>query len=290
MSSNAHQNNSMRESQRSENPRNEIQIGEFRLRPYSGGQYWIDGGTIFGVVPKTLWQKHYEPDSDNRILQETNCFLIETDTQKILLDTGYGTKLPEKFRTHHRIEQGNWLLDNLERHQISPESIDIVILSHLHFDHAGGCTRFNSKNELQPTFPNARYVVNHLEWDIANSQLPELRGSYIPDDFSVLEKSGQLQLVEDREMILPGITVWETGGHSVGHQSVLIESKNEGALFAGDLCATAAHQQMAWCMSYDVNLLQTRRMKTELLKMATENQWWLLFDHDPFRPALQLGV
>ncbi|WP_296456153.1 MBL fold metallo-hydrolase [Rubinisphaera sp.] len=285
MSSNAHQDNSMREDQRSE-----IQVGEFRIRAISGGQYWIDGGTIFGVVPKTLWQKFYKPDAENRILQETNCFLIETDTQKILLDTGYGTKLPEKFRTHHRIEQGNWLIDNLECHQVSPESIDVVILSHLHFDHAGGCTRFNSKNELQSTFPNARYIVNHLEWDIANSQLPELKESYNPDDFSILEKSRQLQLVEDREEIVPGISVRETGGHSVGHQSILIESGDQGALFAGDVCATAAHQQMAWCMSYDVNLLQTRRMKTELLKLVTENQWWLLFDHDPYCPALQLGM
>ena len=285
MSSNAHQHNSMREDQR-----NEIQVGEFRIRAISGGQYWIDGGTIFGVVPKTLWQKFYEPDAENRILQETNCFLIETDTQKILLDTGYGTKMPEKFRTHHRIEQGNWLIDNLECRQVSPESIDLVILSHLHFDHAGGCTRFNSNNELQPTFPNARYIVNHLEWDIANSQLPELKGSYNPDDFSILEKSRQLQLVEDREEIVPGISVRETGGHSVGHQSILIESGDQGALFAGDVCATAAHQQMAWCMSYDVNLLQTRRMKTELLKLVTENQWWLLLDHDPYCPALQLGM
>ncbi len=258
-----------------------LTIGPFRIRCVSGGQYRIDGGTLFGVVPRLLWERQFVPDENHRILQETNCILIETDQKTILLDTGYGSKRSERFRKHHDITQTDPLITNLARLDIQPEQIDLVVLSHLHFDHAGGCTRFDENQQLTTTFPNAQYVVQQQEWEIANADLPELKGAYFKNDFEILAQAGQLRLVKPEEQILPGIRVRKTGGHTEGHQVIYIEHENEAAVFAGDICATKSHLPFAWCMSYDTNLLQTRREKTKLLAEIRQNQWWLLFDHDP---------
>ncbi len=258
-----------------------LSIGPFNIRTISGGQYRIDGGTLFGVVPRLLWERQFPPDENHRILQETNCILIETNQKRILIDTGYGSKLTQRFRKHHDITQTDPLVTNLSKLDIQPAQIDLVILSHLHFDHAGGGTRFDDNQQLVATFPNAEYVVQQQEWEIAMADLPELKGAYYKNDFELLAHTGQLRLVEAEQQILPGIRVRKTGGHTEGHQVIYIEHENEGAVFAGDICATKSHQPFAWCMSYDTNLLQTRREKTRLLEEIRHNNWWLLLDHDP---------
>ncbi len=258
-------------------------LGDLRITAVSGGTYRLDGGTLFGVVPRKLWSKHFEPDERNTILQETNCMLVETGSERILIDTGYGSKLPEKFRFHHAIEDGDALVKNLSTLGISPEQVDRVILSHLHFDHAGGGTRLAEDGSVVATFPNAEYVVNRIEWVAANSDAEELKGSYFRADFEGLENSGQLRLVSDGDEIVPGIRVWQTGGHTLGHQSIILESGDEGAVYAGDICATAAHCPMAWCMAYDMYQLETRQNKLKLMELIEERGWWLLFDHDPYQ-------
>lgn len=268
---------------------NTLTLGPLKIRSVSGGQYRIDGGTLFGVVPRLLWERQFPPDEHHRILQETNCLLIKTNQQRILVDTGYGSKLTERFRKHHIITQTDPLFTNLATLNVHPDQIDIVILSHLHFDHAGGGTRFNEQKELIASFPNAKYVVQKQEWEIANAELPELKGAYNKNDFELLDKTGQLWLIDGEEEIIPGIRVRKTGGHTQGHQVILIEHENEGAVYAGDICATKAHQPLAWCMSYDTHMLQTRREKTKLLAEIRQKNWWLLLDHDPSTFAISLS-
>lgn len=265
-----------------------LTLGSFVIRPISGGQYRIDGGTLFGVVPKLLWERHFPPDENNRILQETNCLLIETGQKRILVDTGYGSKLTQRFRQHHDITETDPLITNLAKREIQPDQIDLVILSHLHFDHAGGGTRYDENQQLVATFPNAEYVVQQQEWETAMADLPELKGAYYKNDFEPLARTGQLRLIDGDRQILPGIRVRKTGGHSQGHQIIFIEQENEGAVFAGDICATKAHRPLAWCMSYDTNLLQTRREKMKLLSEIRNKDWWLLFDHDPTTFAMKV--
>ena len=266
-----------------------LNLGPVQIQTVSGGQYRIDGGTLFGVVPRLLWERPFPADENHRILQETNCLLIESEGKKILVDTGYGSKLTERFRRHHEITQTDPLFSSLAKIGVQPEQIDQVILSHLHFDHAGGCTRKDEQGNLSVSFPNAEYVVQRQEWEIAMADLPELKGAYNRIDFELLEKTGQLRLVDGEAEVSAHIRVRRTGGHTQGHQAIFIEYEAEGAVYAGDICATRAHQPLAWCMAYDTNLLETRREKTKLLAEIRVKNWWLLLDHDPTTFALQLS-
>lgn len=272
-----------------ENDSSTLDLGPIKIRTVSGGKYRIDGGTLFGVVPRLLWERQYLPDENHRILQETNCILAETPHKRVLIDTGYGSKLSQRFRKHHDITESDPLLTNLKELGVRPDQIDLVILSHLHFDHAGGCTRLDEQGELIASFPNAEYVVQQQEWDIAMADHPELKGAYNKQNFEILAQTDQLRLVNNEEEIIPGIRVRKTGGHTQGHQMIIIEHEQEAAVYAGDICATKAHQPLAWCMSYDTNLLQTRREKTKLLAEIHDHNWWLLLDHDPTTFAVQLS-
>lgn len=258
-----------------------MQLGDFKLTTISGGRFLIDGGTMFGVVPKLLWERKFRPDEQNYIPQATNCVLVESDERRVLIDTGYGSKLSDKERQIFGSEEGDPLVDSLSGAGFGVEEIDTVILSHLHFDHAGGATRMNEAGELAPTFPNAEYVAQKLEWEIATSGVPELRGAYPQDNLLPLEAAGQLRLIDGDEEILPGMRAIVTGGHTRGHMAIAIESGGDTAIFLGDICPTTRHFRSLWCMAYDVDLLQTRRSKPELLGQIADNGWLALFDHDP---------
>ena len=243
---------------------------------------------MFGVVPRSLWSRVSPPDDANFIPQATNCLLVEMDDRMVLIDTGYGSKLTEKQRKIFRSEPGDPLVASLNAAGVSPEQIDTVILSHLHFDHAGGATRYDDQDELVPTFPNAEYVVQRREWMIATAELPELRGAYPLENLLPLEKAGRLRFIDGDVQILPGIHAVVTGGHTVGHQALIIESDGESAVFLADLCPTWRHLPTLWCMGYDVDLLQTRRKKPELLGQIADNGWLALSDHDPDHAAARL--
>jgi glyoxylase-like metal-dependent hydrolase (beta-lactamase superfamily II) len=262
-----------------------MQLGQFELTTISGGRFRIDGGTMFGVVPKLLWHRKFPADEQNCIPQATNCVLVRTGRNTVLIDTGYGSKLSEKERKIFGSEAGDPLVASLDEQGCSVEEIDTVVLSHLHFDHAGGATRWNDDGELVPTFPNAEYFSQKVEWEIATSQTPELKGAYPPDNLSPLEASGQLRLIDGDVEIVPGIRAVVTGGHTRGHMAVVIGSGPETALFLGDICPSTRHLRPLWCMAYDVDLLQTRRVKAELLEQIADNGWLALFDHDPDHAA-----
>lgn len=265
-----------------------MQFGRFQLRTVSGGRYRIDGGTMFGVVPRSMWGRVFPPDENNNILQETNCVLVEDGERTVLIDTGYGPKLSEKRRKIFDAEEGDPLLRSLSDAGVRAEDVDAVVFSHLHFDHAGGATRLDEKGELVPTFPNAEYIVQRLEWVTATAGFPELRGVYPQENLLPLKESGQLRLVDGNVELLPGLRAQVTGGHTHGHAAIIIESGGETAVYLGDVCPTTRHLPVFWGLGYDVDLLRLRRSKAELLGRIADERWLALFDHDPDRAAGRL--
>jgi len=257
-----------------------MQLGEFRLNVVSGGRFWMDGGAMFGVVPRVVWSRHVQPDSQHRIPQDANCLLVDTGRHKVLIDTGYGSKLSAKEKDIYSAEEGSPLIDSLARVGITPQEIDTVIFSHLHFDHAGGGTELAGDGNLRPTFPNAQYVVQRREWMLATADLPELRGSYPPDNLRPLRDADCLRLIDGDVEIVPGVHSIVTGGHTPGHQSVLVENGGHAAVYLGELCPTQVHLPIRWGMAYDFDVMQLRRKKAELLGMIADRDWWAFFDHD----------
>jgi len=266
-----------------------MKLGQWQLDTVSGGRFRLDGGAMFGVVPKPLWQRVTTVDDQNRIPLATNCVLARGGGHTVLIDSGYGTKLREKEQQQLAAEPGDLLLDNLLTHGVTAEDVDLVVLSHLHFDHAGGCTRVDESGAVVPTFPRATYVAGRIEWHDATADLPELRGSYPGDNLLPLAAAGQLRLVDDGEEIVPGLRVQHTGGHTRGHQIIRFESGGETAAYLGDLCPTTAHLRSLWCMAYDTFPLQTRRHKPAVLRQAVEEDWLILWDHDPQMAAARLA-
>lgn len=258
-----------------------MQIGPWQLDTVSGGTFRPDGGTMFGIVPKPLWQKHHPADELNRIRAATNCVLARDGTHTVLIDTGYGGKLSDRERELYAAEEGEPLLESLAEVGLSAEDIDTVVLSHLHFDHAGGGTRPGAVGVLVPTFPRARYIVQRAEWEDATTGAPELGRSYPPENFVPLDEAGQVAFVDGDVQILPGLGTLVTGGHTRAHQAVVFGSGRDSAIYLGDLCPTAAHVRSHWCMAYDLYPLDTRRRKPRLLGQAADEGWLVLWDHDP---------
>ncbi len=258
-----------------------MDIGNWQLETISGGEFRLDGGAMFGVIPKPLWERVIPADERNRITLQTNCVLARDGTHTVLIDTGYGGKETGKFIQIHAMESGQPLLDNLHAASIAPEDVDYVVFSHLHFDHAGGGVALDECNALVPTFPNAKFVAQRLEWETATSNVPELAGNYPEENLLPLKDAGQLRLIEDGEEIVPGLRGIITGGHTAGHNALHFESGGTRAIYLGDLCPTHGHLHRMWCMAYDMYPLDTRRNKPELLGQIADNGWTILFDHDP---------
>lgn len=258
-----------------------MQWGEFELTTVSGGRFRTDGGAMYGVVPRSLWQRITPPADDNTIAQSTNCLLVQHGSQRVLIDTGYGPKLSEKQRHVFQSEEGAPLITSLAGYGVEPSDIDLVILTHLHFDHAGGGTSLDDAGKTVPTFPNARYVVQRGEWETAVAEIPELRGAYPIENLLPLQEHGQLELIEGDIEILPGIRSRVTPGHTQWHQSILIDNGDgRQAVYLGDLCPSHAHLKTLWCMGFDIHMLEVRRQKRKLLAEAADGEWLVLFDHD----------
>lgn len=258
-----------------------MMLGDIELRVVSGGTFRMDGGAMFGGVPRPLWERFRDSDELGRIVLATNCLLVRTAGKTILVDTGYGAKSSEKARAHYSLETGDPLVRNLRSLGVGPEAIDLVILTHLHFDHAGGCVSSNTLGESRPTFPNAEYVVQKWEWEDANANLPELAGAYDLSDYALLRMTGQLRIVEGDAVILPGVSVARTGGHTRGHQVVRLESGENEAIYLADICPLAAHLHPLWTTAYDQYPLATRRVKLETLRVAAARRQLVIFGHEP---------
>lgn len=256
-------------------------LGRFWLYSCLDGFFRLDGGAMFGVVPRLLWQKTNPPDEQNRILLALRCLLIDTGRYRILIDTGIGGKGDEKFHQIYGVDRNPCLRTSLASNNVGPEDIDIVINTHLHLDHAGGNTLL-LEGKLTPTFPNAEYFVQEGEWNEALNPNERTRASYLTENFLPLKDTGMLRLVrEDYFEITRGVSVMRTGGHTRFHQCVKVESEGEVALFLADLIPTTSHLRLPYIMGYDLFPLDTLQKKKELLNGAQEGGWLVIFQHDP---------
>lgn len=258
----------------------EMKLGDYRLYLVSDGSFGLDGGAMFGVVPKVLWQKSIPPDEFNRIELGLNCLLILTSKYKLLVDTGIGEKFNTKLKNIYAISKSTNLLKSLKAIGITPDEIDVVINTHLHFDHAGGNTR-ESGGKLVCTFPKAKYIIQKGEWEDATKPNDRTKGSYLEENFLPLEKSNQLELIDGNCQIEKGVRTYITGGHTLHHQVVLVEDAEQVALYLGDLIPTSHHLKIPWVMGYDLYPLDTIKMKRKLLDRALDEKWLLCLEHDP---------
>jgi glyoxylase-like metal-dependent hydrolase (beta-lactamase superfamily II) len=260
-------------------------LGGLTIHALQAGGQRLDGGAMFGVVPKPLWERRISADERNRIQLGMRCLLIEHSHGLVLVDTGLGNKESAKFHDIYGIENagqgGDTLLeDALAAAGVRPADITLVINTHLHFDHAGGNTRRDDAGQIVPTFPNATYVVQRGELDYATHTNERTGASYFAQNWAPLIATGQLRLVEGPLELLPGITLRPTPGHTPHHQAVVISDGGETACFVADLIPTAAHLPLPWIMGYDVEPLVTLESKRALLHDATAGEWLLVFEHD----------
>jgi glyoxylase-like metal-dependent hydrolase (beta-lactamase superfamily II) len=263
------------------------QIGAWRVHSIRAGSMRLDGGAMFGIVPKPLWEKKLSPDERNRIPMCMRCLLIEHDIGPILVDAGAGNKESAKFYDIYGIAnvapEGRTLLEsNLAAVGISPEQIALVIDSHLHFDHAGGNTYRDADGKIRLSFPNARYVVQAGEYHFATHTNERTAGSYFDHNFVPVYEAGRFDLVEGAKEIVPGVSVLPTPGHVPYHQGILIQSGGDQAFFIADLVPTTTHLPLPWIMGYDVEPLVTLETKRRILARAAAEGWQIAFEHDAY--------
>lgn len=265
-----------------------IQIGDIQVHLINDCTVMVDPGGAFGLVPRVLWSPLLPPDADNLVPMTQNCVLIRLpDGTNILCDTGYGTKVPEKMQNALRLTHPNGtLLDGLARLGLRAEDIHLVVNTHLHNDHCGGNTYSAADGRIQPTFPNARHVVQRREYEDAMHPNERTRATYLAENFQPLVQSGQMILLDGNADLAPGISGVVTPGHTPGHMSVLVESQGQYGFFVVDLASYAIHfERLAWMTAYDVEPLITLETKRRWQAWALETNAALFFCHDSQRHA-----
>jgi glyoxylase-like metal-dependent hydrolase (beta-lactamase superfamily II) len=260
-----------------------LTLGNFELSIFSDGTYPLDGGAFFGVVPKIMWSRKTPADEKNYVTAGLNSLLIRTGKQTVLVETGMGNKLSERMVKFYG--QPAQLLANLAAGGVAPEDIDIVINTHLHFDHCGWNTVRNKRDGTAvPTFPRAKYYAPEGEWQYARRPSERDAISYIPDNYDPLVQSGQMTLLKGGEEIVPGISVKTFPGHTAHMQAVIVESGDRTACYISDLIPTTAHIDLTWGMAFDLYPLQTIESKKQYYAKAIPEKWVTVFTHDPKTP------
>lgn len=262
-----------------------MKLLDCQLDIISDGTLRLDGGAMFAVVPKTIWEKVAQPDEKNRILIGLNCLLIRTDKENILIDTGVGEKWTEKQIDIYAISHPPTILTSLAKLGLTADDISIVINTHLHFDHAGGNTRFNSKGQIVPTFPKACYFVQKKEYLHACNPHERDRASYLAENWEVLLENNQLYFIDGTKEITKNITVFCVPGHNLDTQLVKITSQDTTVIFLADIIPTTAHLPVAWIMAYDLYPVELIEQKKRLLQEASSQNWVCIFEHDAKIPA-----
>jgi len=258
-----------------------LTVGNFELTAVSDGQYRLDGGAFFGVVPKVMWERKVKADPENYVPVGLNSAVVRTGDHTVLIETGIGNKLPERMAKIYG--QPAKLIANLAAAGVSPEDVDIVINTHLHFDHCGWNT-VRQGDKITPTFPRAKYYVQEGEWEHGRRQHERDAISYISDNYDPLITSGQMTLLKGDQEIVHGISVKVFPGHTRHMQAVMIESGGQTACYISDLIPTSAHLDLTWVMAFDLFPLQTIDSRKQFYARATPEKWLTIFTHDPDTP------
>jgi len=255
-------------------------LGRFQLQRLSDGQFRMDGGAVFGVVPKVLWEKVKTPDARNRVTLATNCLLVRTPEANILIEAGVGPKLSDKERDIYGYEREPGLPASLAEVGLRPEDIDLVIMSHLHFDHCGALVTPGRDGELTPLFPRAKHVVQARELQAWREPDPRSKPSYKPENLGILEESNRLLVVDGDATVAPGIRVRVTGGHTAGHQAVYVTDQEQTVVFTGDFLYMRAFLKVNWVSGLDLYPVESMQRKVSFLEEAARERQLLWFYHE----------
>jgi glyoxylase-like metal-dependent hydrolase (beta-lactamase superfamily II) len=266
-----------------------MQLGDYRVEIVPDAEFRLDGGAMFGVVPRALWSQSCPPDEHNRIRLNMNCLFIEAGRERIIIETGIGDKWSAKHEAMYGITRRRSLGESVEVITgYSPKEITIVVNTHLHFDHAGGNTTRNAAGEIVPSFPNARYFVSRGEYEHAESPHERDRASYLPENWRPLQASGQLELKDADYEVTAGLRMETVVGHSRTMQCARLERGGQTLFSFADLVPMRAHLPFAWIMGYDLYPVETLEAKRRLLPQAARENWLCLFYHDPDEPLCRI--
>ena len=260
-----------------------MKIGNYKLYSIVTSQFSLDGGAMFGIIPKVIWEKEASADQLNRINMVTRSLLLIGNGRNIIIDTGNGDKWDKKYKSIYNIRLDKVNLNNsLSKVGLSPDNITDVICTHLHFDHAGGNTTYNN-DQIVPTFPNAQYWVHKDNWDLANSPTEKDKGSYLEENWKVLAQNSMIKFINGKSDIFPGIDLFISNGHTTGMAHPIIKDSSKTVFYAADMFPMACHIPLNWIMAYDINPIQTIKEKKYLLSKIVDENWIIFFEHDPIR-------
>jgi len=257
-----------------------LTFGDLELTPLLDRHFRLDGGAMFGVVPKILWERRAPADERNRITMAMRPLLVRGE-RLMIIDAGAGEKMEPKLQEIYGFDRGERLDASLAAAGVRAVDIEIVLASHLHFDHAGGFTTRDASGAIVPAFPNARYLVNAGEWDDATHPHERNRASYFDENYVPLRAAGLVHFTEADSVVMPGVRVRRTGGHTRCHQIVYLESGGKTAVFAADLIPTVAHVDVPWIMGYDLYPMETLAFKRAFVREAIDREYVIFFEHDP---------
>jgi len=263
-------------------------IGKWKVYALDTGYFSLDGGAMMGSVPKVLWEKTNPSDLVNRIELALRCLLVDDGENVVLIESGIGNKYPDKFKKMFNInQQDNALSNTLSKYGYSNENITHVVLTHLHFDHAGGAVILDDNNKLLPAFPNAKYYISEDNWNAGLNPSPRDSSSYLQENYIPLKDAGVLYIIPENSNIIKGIDTYVVHGHTTGQQLIKVSDK-ETMVFCSDLIPLESHLKLPWIMGYDLNAALTLKEKKEFLDLASDNNWLLFFYHDPKTIAVKI--
>ena len=260
-----------------------MKFGDFEITPFVERKFRLDGGSMFGVIPKTMWERLIPADERNLIPMQTNLFVLRANGKVMLFDAGLGDSLTEREEKIYNIDSPSHLESSLETLGLTPEQIDVVILTHLHTDHAAGAVK-REGDRFVPRFPSAELIASRKEWTAAANPNERTSAVYVPERYDAIEQSGRLRLIDHDTELFPGIRAVHTGGHTEGHFGLEIESGGRKVWYYADTYPTAAHLKTAFVPATDLYPLDTMEIKRKLLPQIIEQQVVLAFDHDTKTP------
>lgn len=266
-----------------------MQLGDYKINPIECGTLGLDGGAMFGVIPKTIWEKTNPADDRNRITLAMRAMLIQGKGMNLLVECGAGDKFNDKLKGIYSIDYSQSSLESsLSKAGLNREDITHVVLTHLHFDHTGGATRLNGEGVLSATFPNATYFIHQTQWDTAFNPTPRDKASYFHENYELLKTNGQLELVQNEGELFAEIETIVVNGHTPGQMLIKISGGERVLLYIADLVPTSSHLPVPFLMSYDLEPLKTMEEKERVLSQAVEENWILFYGHDPFIVATEV--